>query len=65
MIDVHALNVALWAIVIVSAVAIGLAAVAIALTWLTERRRHLRHVASGVRAAEAHLADTAKNHVAG
>lgn len=56
MVDIHALNMLLWSVTIVCVVAIGVAAVAVILTWLASRRRYLRHVASGIRAAEAHLA---------
>jgi hypothetical protein len=54
----------LWGITIACAVAIGVAAGAIILTWRANRRRHLRHVASGIRAAEAHLAGAARDHAA-
>jgi hypothetical protein len=62
MVDIYALNMLLWAVTIACAAAIGVAAIAIILTWLASRRRHLRHVASGIHAAEAHLAATTRDH---
>ena len=61
MVDIHALNMVLSAVAMASAVAIGAAASAIALTWLAGRRRHLRHVAAGIRSVEAHLVAAAKD----
>ena len=60
MVDIHALNVLLWAVTIICAVAVGSAAGAIALAWLADRRRDAR----GVRAVEAHLAGAARDRVA-
>jgi len=64
MVDIHALNVLLWAVTIICAVAVGSAAGAIALAWLAGRRRDARGVARGVRAVEAHLAGAARDRVA-
>lgn len=64
MVDIHALDMLLWAITITCSVAIGAAAAAIAVTWLVHSRRQLRHVLGGIRAAEAHLAEAASEHAA-
>jgi hypothetical protein len=64
MVDVNALNLVLWAVLISSLAAVGLAAAGIAWAWLAERSRRADEVASGIRAAEDHLAVTAKQHTA-
>ncbi len=62
MVDVAALNTVLWAVLISSLVAVSLAAAGIVWAWLAQRRRRAHEVASGIRAAEDHLAVAAKEH---
>lgn len=64
MVDIYTLDMLQWAITIICSVAIGAAAAAIAVTWLVHRGRQQRHVVSGIRAAEAHLAEAAREHAA-
>jgi hypothetical protein len=64
MVDVHALNLALWAVMISCMAAVVLAAGGIVWAWLAERGRRARHVADGIRAAEAHLAVAARDRSA-
>jgi hypothetical protein len=63
MVDIHALNILLWAVIFMCTAAVGSAAVAITAVWLADRRHHTQHVARGVRAAEAHLAAAARDRV--
>ena len=63
-VDVHALNVALWGILIVSSVATGTVIAGILWVWLAERRRQARQVASGIRAAEQHLMRASRDRTA-
>ena len=64
MVDIHALNMALWGIALVSAVAVALAIAGITLAWLGDRNRKAQQVATGVRAVEAHLEEAARDQVA-
>jgi ABC-type Fe3+ transport system permease subunit len=63
-VDVHALNLALWAVVISCLAAVVLAACGIMWAWLAERGRRARQIADGIRAAEAHLAAAARDRSA-
>lgn len=63
MVDIYALNLLFWAVTIVSAVVIGTAGAAITTAWLVSRRRHARHITTGLRAAEAHLAEAARDRI--
>ncbi|HKB31121.1 MAG TPA: hypothetical protein VKD26_09815 [Streptosporangiaceae bacterium] len=64
MVDVQALNTLLLSITIICAVVFAAGIAAIALTWRASVKRRERVVASGVRAAEEHLAAAASNHAA-
>jgi hypothetical protein len=64
MVDVNALNLVLWGVLISCAVAVGTAILAIGWAWLVERRRQAHVVAGGIRAAEEHLAEAARDHTA-
>ena len=64
MVDVNALNMVLWGVLISALAAVALAAAGIAWAWLAERHRRAHEVASGIRAAEDHLVVAAREHTA-
>jgi hypothetical protein len=61
MVDVHAVDMALWGVIVISAVAAGLAAAGIGIAWLTHRRRTAQGMARAVRAFEAGPEDQARD----
>lgn len=64
MVDVHALDLALWTVLISCIVATVLAMGGIVWAWLAERARRNRQVAGGIRAVEDHLAEAAQDRSA-
>jgi hypothetical protein len=64
MVDIQALNTLLVSISVVVAVAVAAATAAIAAIWSADRRRHAQHVAGGLQAVEAHLAEATADRAA-
>jgi VIT1/CCC1 family predicted Fe2+/Mn2+ transporter len=64
MVDINALNTALWGITVISAVAVALAIAGIVLAWVSDRNRRAQQVTTGVRAVEAHLEEAARERAA-